>query len=88
MHDRTLIKDFWACGDNQIIEFAIMRARLNRKEKEVLELILDECKTQEEAAETLDLSPRNIQEIWRRAADKMLAIPWVKAYAHDLRESR
>lgn len=85
MHDRTLIKDFWSCGDNQIVEFAIVRARLNRKEKEVLGLVLDECMTQEEAAEALDISPRSLQEIWRRAADKMLNIPWVFAYAADIR---
>lgn len=31
----SLIKSFWGCGDNQIIEFAIVRARLNRRERQM-----------------------------------------------------
>ena len=83
--DRSLIKDFWACGDNQIIEFAIMRARLNRMEKEVLRLLLDECMTQEQASEHLDISTRNLQNWWYSATDKLLSIDWVMAYAKSLR---
>lgn len=81
---KNLIKAFWNCGDNQIIEFAIIRARLNKREKKVLELILDECMTQEEAAEYLDISTRNLQKEWYSACNKMMKIPWVVAYAKDL----
>lgn len=41
--DRGLVKTFWGCGDNGIIEYALMRARLNRKEKEAVTYLLDEC---------------------------------------------
>lgn len=82
--DRHLLKDFWNCGDNQIIEFAILRAHLNRLEKEVVRLLLDECLTQEEAAEAMNIAPRSIQAYWYSAADKLLSIPWVVAYARDL----
>lgn len=75
---------FWGCGDNQIIEFAILRARLNRREKEVLLLILDECMTQEQVSEKLDISTRHVQNIWYSAVDKLLGIPWVLAYAKEL----
>ena len=83
--DRSLIRYFWGCGDNQIIEFALLRARLNRHEKDALRLMLDDCKTQEEAAEELDVSTRRLQEWWYSATDKLLAIPWVVAYAEKLK---
>lgn len=79
-----LLRAFWNCGDNQIIEFAIMRARLNKREKEVLASMLDECRTQEQTAERLELSTRHTQELWRSASDKLLNIPWVKAYSESL----
>lgn len=84
--DRTLIKDFFNCGDDQIIQFAIVRAHLNKKEHDALHLILDECLTQEEAAETIGISTRRFQEWWYSATDKMLNIPWVYAYAKELRK--
>lgn len=82
--DRNLLKAFWNCGDNQIIEFALLRARLNKIEKEVVRLSLDECLTQEEIAEMMDFSTRRIQQFWNTAADKLLGIPWVYAYAKEL----
>lgn len=85
--DRTLIKDFWNCGDNDIIEFALLKARLNKREKEVIHLILDECLTQEQAAERLDYSPRRLQEFWYSGCDKLLNINWVRAYAIFIRKS-
>lgn len=83
--DKSLIKYFWNCGDNDIIEFALLKARLNKKEKDVLELLLDECMTQEEAAEKMGYSPRRIQEYWYSATYKLLSISWVKAYAQYLK---
>jgi len=82
--ERTLLKTFWACGDCETIEQAIARARLNRHEKEVITLILDECFTQEAAAEELNISVRELQNRWYSAAEKLLAIPWVLAYAEKL----
>lgn len=79
--DKSLLKYFWNCGDSQIIEFAMMRARLNRNERTVLHLALDECQTQEQIAESLDTSTRNVQKIWSSAARKMLGIEWVYAYS-------
>lgn len=84
MH-RSLIRDFWNCGDNQIIEFAIVRAHLNRNEREAVRLMLDECMTQEQGAEALNISVRSFQEYWYSATDKILNIPWVLAYAKELR---
>lgn len=78
------LKTFWGCGDNDIIEFALMKARLNRKEKEVINLILDECLTQEEAAEKLDISVRKIQDLWYSASNKLLSIFWVSAIANEI----
>ena len=83
--DRGLIRYFWDCGDSQIIEFAMIRARLNRREKEAVSLLLDECYTQEKAAEVMDISVRNVQKIWYSAAYKLLSIPWVVAYAKELK---
>lgn len=82
--DRSLLKTFWNCGDNEIIDFAIHRARLNRIEREVIRLTLDECTTQEAAAEIMEISPRRFQEYWYSASDKLLNIPWVAAYAREL----
>lgn len=77
----------WGCGDSSTIEFAILRARLNRKEKEVINLMLDECMTQEETAEELDISPRQVQILWRDAASKLMSIPWVVAYIEYLEKN-
>ena len=85
--DRALLQAFWNCGDNEIIEFAMMRARLNKREKEVMHLMLDECMTQEEVAEAIGYSPRRTQDFWYSGADKLLCIPWVQAYAKALKET-
>ena len=87
MYDRSLLYDFWNCGDSQIIEFALMRARLNRHEREVVHLMLDECMTQEQVAEAINYSTRRTQEFWYSASKKLLGIPWVMAYAASLRMS-
>lgn len=50
----------------------------------MLHLVLDECQTQEEAAETMDVSARQVQYIWKTATDKLINIPWVEAYAEKL----
>jgi len=82
--DRSILSDFWNCGDDQIIQFALMRAHLNRHERDVIHLMLDECMTQEQIAEDLGYSVRRIQEFWYSGADKLLNIEWVKAYAIHL----
>lgn len=84
--DRTLLKDFWSCGDNQIIEFAIERARLNTMEKAVCVHYLDELHTQEQTAEIMDISTRSVQGFWYSASSKLLSIPWVVAYAKEIRK--
>lgn len=86
--DRSLIKTLWACGDRLYIEYAVMRANLNRKEKEVLRLMLDECHTQEYTAELMDTSTRNVQKLWASATDKLLKIEWVRVYALAMRDER
>lgn len=83
--DRSLIRAFWACGDSQIIDFAIVRARLDRKEKAVLTAILDDRMTQEETAEKLQISTRTVQKLWASGADKLLKIDWLVAYAESIR---
>lgn len=88
MLDRTLLKDFWNCGDDQIIQFAIQRAHLNKKESEAIKLILDECMTQECAAEYMDVSTRSMQDYWYTASTKLLNIPWVMAYAIQIRKNK
>lgn len=85
MEKKELLKCFWNCGDNQIIEFAILRARLNSREKQVLQLMLDECLTQEETAEKMGYSTRRVQDFWCSAVNKLLNIDWVRAYAISLR---
>lgn len=88
MCDRSLVKDFWQCGDNEVIEFAIHKARLNRLEKEVLCNLLDECLTQEETAEAMDISTRKVQNLWYSASEKLLSIPWVIAYSKELSKEK
>lgn len=82
--ERKLLKSFWACGDSETIEQALTRARLNRHEREVLILLMDECYTQEDAAEELQISVRELQNRWYSASEKILAIPWVLAFAEKL----
>ena len=82
--DRVLLKYFWSCGDNQIIEFALLRARLNKNERDVICYTLDECMSQEQIAEKMGYTPRRIQQIWKDGANKLISIPWVKAYAQEL----
>ena len=86
--DRSLLRDFWNCGDDQIIEFALMRAHLNKPEREAVTLMLDECMTQEQAAEHLDISTRRLQDHWYSASGKLLRIPWVMAYAKEIRKEK
>lgn len=88
MNDRSMLKELWNCGDNQFVEFALLRARLNRNEKNTLRLILDECMSQEQAAEHLDVSTRCLQEWWKSGCDKLLEIPWVMAYAVELHRAK
>lgn len=83
--DRNLLKFFWDCGDDGIIQFAMMRAHLNRLEKDVITLMLDECLSQEQVAERIGYSVRRVQDIWYSGADKLLNIPWVLAYARELK---
>lgn len=85
MDNRELLTLFFNCGDNDIVEFAILRARLNKREKEVIHLMLDECMTQEETAESMNYSTRRVQEFWYSGAKKLLNIPWVKVYAESLK---
>ncbi|MCQ2508389.1 MAG: hypothetical protein MJ097_06340 [Dorea sp.] len=80
----AIIKAFWTCGDSQTINFAIMKARLNRSEKKVIIYILDEDMTQEEAAEHLNMSLRSLQNYWYSAVNKLIKIPWVVAYGKEL----
>ena len=82
--DGDLIRAFSNCGDNDIIEFAILRARLNKNEKMVMSLILDECMTQEEVAEKMNYSVRRVQDFWYSGCRKLLNIAWVRAYADQL----
>lgn len=86
--DRSLVKDFWNCGDGALIAYSIMRAKLNRMECEALRRLLDECMTQEEAAEAMDISVRRLQAYWYSAADKLLQLPWVVAYAGKVRRKK
>lgn len=83
--DKSLLYYFWNCGDNDIIEFAILKARLNKHERDVVHYMLDECMTQEEVAEKIDFSTRRVQDFWYSACSKLLKIPWVKAYAASLK---
>ena len=84
--DRGLVKAFWNCGDNTIIEFALMRARLNQREKEAVAYLLDDCLSQEQAAEKMCVSTGRFQEYWYSATDKLLALPWLVAYANELKK--
>jgi len=81
---KDLLQAFWNCGDDAIIQFAITRAHLNRHEREVIELTLDECLTQEQTAEKINYSTRRVQQFWYSGAKKLLDIPWVSAYASAL----
>lgn len=83
--DRALIFAFFDCGDDQIIQFALQRAHLNAPERKVIELMVDERLTQEEAAEQINYSVRHTQDIWYSAVKKLLNIPWVLAYAKELK---
>lgn len=87
-NDRTLIRDFWDCGDGTIISYAVMRSRLNQNECRTLRCLLDECMTQEEAAEALGVSTRCLQSWWYSATDKLMKLPWLMAYAKKIRSEK
>lgn len=70
--DKELLKYFWNCGDNQIIEFAMLRARLNIKEKKVLECMLDECLTQEELQKRWDIAQEEYKTFGVRQLESCL----------------
>lgn len=82
--DRNLMFAFFDCGDDQIIQFAMQRAHLNKPELEVIHYMIDERMTQEQTAEAMSYSTRHTQDIWYSACRKMLNIAWVKAYASEL----
>lgn len=82
--DRKILFAFFNCGDDGIIQFALTRAHLNKLEKNVIELMIDECMSQEEVAEVLGYSTRKIQDIWYSASHKLLAIAWVSAFGKEL----
>lgn len=84
--DNNLLSYFWNCGDDTIIQFALQRGHLNKHEKDVIHLMLDECMTQEETAEAIGYSVRRTQEFWSSGAGKLLSIPWVRAYALELKK--
>lgn len=86
MDNKDLLYKFFNCGDNDIIEFALLKARLNKREKDVITLMFDECMTQEQIAEELNYSTRRVQDFWYSGARKLLNIPWVKAYATSLKD--
>lgn len=86
--DKSLLRAFWDCGDSMTIEFAMMRARLNKKEEQVVRLLMDECLTQEQASEKMDISTRKLQDLWSSGLNKLLSIPWVKIYAEDLKNKK
>jgi len=85
--DRTLLGYFFNCGDDGIIQYALTRAHLNRREREVLTLMYDSCMTQEEVAETIGYSVRRTQEFYYSGADKLLKIPWLVSYSKDIKQS-
>lgn len=85
--DRSLLYDFFNCGDDQIIQFAIARAHLNKNESDAIKYMIDECMSQEKAAEAMGFSVRRTQDFWYSASNKLLAIPWVLAYAEYLRSN-
>mgnify|MGYP003298000444 CR=1 FL=1 len=64
--------------------FDIVMNHLNKKEADIVHLLLDECMTQEEIAERMNYSTRKIQDIWYSASRKLIKIPWVYAYAREL----
>lgn len=82
--DRQLIFAFFDCGDDQIIQFALTRAHLNKPELQVIKCMVDERMSQEETAEAMGYSVRHTQDIWYSASKKMLNIAWVRAYAIEL----
>lgn len=84
MNYKSIVKAFWDCGDSEIIAFAQDRAQLNKKEKEVLHLVFDECLTQEMAAEHMEISTRNFQEHWKNAIVKLCNIKWVVSIAESV----
>lgn len=54
----------------------------------MLDLLLDQALTQEQAAEKLQISVRNLQNLWYTGTAKLLNLPWVIAYAKELRYNK
>ena len=80
------VRGLFACADNEFIEFAIKRARLNDNERRVLTEVIDHCKTQEETAEIMDISVRQTQNYWYSANEKLLSIPWVTSFINSFKD--
>lgn len=76
-------RKLFECADNEFIEFAIKRARLNDNERTVLSHMIDHCKTQEQTAEIMDISVRQVQNYWYSANTKLLSINWVTSFIYS-----
>ena len=81
------VKRLFSCADNDFIEYALKRARLNDNETRVLSEILDHCLTQEQTAEKLDISVRQVQNYWYSANEKLLSIKWVTSFINSLQDT-
>lgn len=80
------VKGLFMCADNEFIEFALNRARLNDNERTVLSEMIDHCMTQEQTAEKMDISVRQVQNYWYSANTKLLSIKWVTSFINSFND--
>lgn len=86
--DKSLVEIFLKCNDEQLIEYALLKAKISVKELRVLKLLINEGVSVPEAAYTMCISTARLQKIWDKASNKLLAIPWLVAYANELKERK
>lgn len=79
--DTHIIKAFWKCGDQEIIDLACDRADLTQAERKTICLLLTNGKTEKEAAQIMDTSEEEINRVYYSACTKLLGICWVYCIA-------
>lgn len=69
--DKTEIRKILKNPSKELVNIALGYVNLTDKEKEVLELVEMQGKTEERTAELLDISDRNVRYIKESAFDKL-----------------
>lgn len=84
--DKTEIRKILKNPSKELVNIALSYVNLTDKEKEVLELVEMQGKTEERTAELLDISDRNVRYIKESAFDKLNSVWSYNIFIQMLKE--